>query len=153
MKANHILNFEEEAQVEELNAENCLFLDSLSEEDLLLIKEEIKQKTLEVLREKNRSLNIVDMGGSGLVVQQTQPQEQQEEVENARLEARDAFVQTVANKMRDYLNEGRELQLQDLEGLEVPGYEVEISISSNLAIVRVNGYRFTLDADFNLSDS
>lgn len=153
LKANHILNFEEEAQVEELNAENCLFLDSLSEEDLLLIKEEIKQKTLEVLHEKNRSLNIVDMGGSGLVVQQTQPQEQQEETENARLEARDAFVQTVADKMRDYLNEGRELQLQDLEGLEIPGYDVEISISSNLAIVTVNGYRFTLDADFNLSDS
>ena len=153
MKANSTLNFEEEVQVEELNDENCLFLDQVSEEELLLIKEEIKQKTLEVLSDKNRSLHIVDVGSSGSVVQQTQPQEQQDETENARLEARDAFVQTVADKMRDYLNEGRELQLQDLEGLEVPGYEVEISISSNLAIVTVNGYRFTLDADFNLSDS
>ena len=153
LKANHTLNFEAEAQIEELNDENCLFLDQVSEEELLLIKEEIKQKTLEVLSDKNRSLNIVDMGSSGLVVQQTQPQEQPEEMENDRLAARDAFVQTVADKMRDYLNEGRELQLQDLEGLEVPGYEVEISISSNLAIVTVGGYRFTLDADFNLSDS
>ena len=130
-----------------------MFLDTLSEEQLPLIKEEIKQKMIEVLSAKNRNLNIMDINHFNSIVQQTQPQETQETNDDAKFEARDALIQTVANKMRDYQNEGRELQLQDLEGLEIPDYSVEISINSNLAIIVVNGYRFTLDAYFNLSDS
>jgi len=55
--------------------------------------------------------------------------------------------------MRQYLDQGNNLRIQDLEGLQIPGYEVNISISPNLAIITVNGYRFNLDSDFNLSDS
>ncbi len=153
LNTNHALNFEVPVEVDELNDENCLFLDTLSEEQLPLIKEEIKQKMIEVLSAKNRNLNIMDINHFNSIVQQTQPQETQETNDDAKFEARDALIQTVANKMRDYQNEGRELQLQDLEGLEIPDYSVEISINSNLAIIVVNGYRFTLDADFNLSDS
>ena len=55
--------------------------------------------------------------------------------------------------MGEYQSSGGQLTLEDLRELQIPGYEVQISISSNLAIINVNGFNFKLDSEFNLSDS
>ena len=146
------LNFDLTPEIEDLNADNCLFLDTLSNEELQATVDAIKQKTLEVLHEKNRNLNIIDTNNSNLIVQQTEQNTMTEEEKMAKEQAKQALIETIANKMRDYLNAGQNLKIEDLEGLEIPGYEVNLSISSNLAIITVNGYRFNLDSDFNLSD-
>lgn len=146
------LNFDLTPEIEDLNADNCLFLDTLSNEELQATVDAIKQKTLEVLHEKNRNLNIVDINNSNLIVQQTEQNTMTEEEKMAKEQAKQVLIETIANKMRDYLNAGQNLKIEDLEGLEIPGYEVNLSISSNLAIITVNGYRFNLDSDFNLSD-
>lgn len=147
------LNFDTNPEIEELNQENCLFMDTLSNEELLLNADAIKQKTLEVLRDKNRNLNIIEINDSNSVVQQTEQQTNSSEDETAKEQAKQILIQTISNKMRDYLDRGENLKIEDLEGLEIPDYEVNVSISSNLAIITVNGYQFNLDSDFNLSDS
>ena len=154
MKANlnNTLNFEVIPEIEELNEENCMFLDLLSNEDLRLISDVISQKTQEVLYEKNKNLNIVNLNHSSLIVQSTEQNPQPEE-NDAKEEAKKALIQTLSDKMRDYLNDGKQLKIEDLQDLEIPNYEVSLSISSNLAIITVNGYEFKLDSDFNLSDS
>ena len=146
------LNFDVTPEIEDLSTENCLFLDTLPKEELQITVDAIKQKTLEVLREKNRNLNIIDLNNSNLIVEQTEQNTMSEEDRNAKEQAKQALIETISNKMRDYLKEGKNLKIEDLEGLEVPGYQVNLSISSNLAIITVNGYRFNLDSDFNLSD-
>lgn len=147
------LNFDTNPEIEELNQENCLFMDTLSNEELLLNADAIKQKTLEVLRDKNRNLNIIEINDSNSVVQQTEQQTNSSEDETAKEQAKQILIQTISNKMREYLDRGENLKIEDLEGLEIPDYEVNVSISSNLAIITVNGYQFNLDSDFNLSDS
>lgn len=147
------LNFDVTPEITELNNDNCLFIDTISSEELLLTRDAIKQKTLDVLREKNRNLNIIDINNANSVVQQIEQNNTEPEDTAAKEEAKQILIQTISNKMREYLDAGTELKIEDLEGLEIPGHEVNISISSNLAIISVNGYKFKLDSDFNLSDS
>ncbi len=153
VNADATLNFDASVDVEDLNGENCLLLDTLSEEELALVNQQIKEKTVQVLREKNKNLNFIDTNHSNLIVQQTGTQENPAQNEEAKNVARQALIDTVKNKMREFLDAGSQLKLQDLEGLEIPDYAVEVSISENLALITVNGFRFTIDADFNLSDS
>lgn len=150
---DNALNFDLNPEIEDLNDENCLFLDNLSNEEMLLNVDAIKQKTKDVLREKNRNLNMIEINDSNSVVQQTEQPTNSSEDETAKGEARQVLIQTISAKMREYLDRGENLKIEDLEGLEIPNYEVNISINSNLAIITINGYRFNLDSDFNLSDS
>lgn len=147
------LNFEVNPQIDALNQENCLFLDMLSNEELRANAEAIQEKFLEVLRQKNRAFNIVEVDHSNLIVQPDEPNSITEEEIQAKEQAKQALIQNIADKMRDYQNEGKTLKIEDLENLQIPDYEVSISISSNLAIITVNGYHFKLDSDFHLSDS
>ena len=86
-----------------------------------------------------------------MIVKQTE-QNTNEDENNAKEQAKQALIETIRGKMTDYLQQGQNLRIEDLEGLEVPGYEVNLSISSNLAIITVNGFHFKLDSEFNLSD-
>jgi len=147
------LKYNEISDVEELNIDNCLFIDEIqNDEELLMTRDAIKQKTIEVLRQKNKNLNIIEINNENSIVQQN---EQNNVIENSqgKEEAKQILIQTISNKMGEYLNNGTQLKIEDLEGLEIPGYEVNISISSNLAIITVNGHKFKLDSEFNLSDS
>lgn len=153
MDLENSLNFDANIEIEDLNDENCLRIDTISNEELLLTRDAIKEKTKEVLREKNRNLNIIDISNSSLIVQQTEQPSENLENEVAKQQVKDVLIQTLRDKMRAYLDQGTNLTIEDLEGLEIPDYEVQVSISSNLAIITVNGYRFSLDSEFNLSDS
>lgn len=155
LKANleNTLNFDVNPEIEDLSDENCLFLDTLSSEELRATAKAIQEKFTEVLREKNRNLNILEVDNSNLIVQPEEPNLLTEEEIQAKEQAKQALIKTIADKMRDYQNEGKSLKIEDLEDLQIPDYEVSISVSSNLAIITVNGYDFKLDSDFNLSDS
>ena len=151
VECKNTLDFDRNSEIENLNEQNCLFLDTLPNEEFLLNTKAIEQKTIEVLREKNRNLNIIDLNNSNLIVKQTD-QNTNEEENNAKEQAKQALIETIRGKMTDYLQQGQNLRIEDLEGLEIPGYEVNLSISSNLAIITVNGFHFKLDSEFNLSD-
>ena len=154
VKTDNQLSFENEAQIEDLNDENCLFLDSLSEEDFGFVKDEIKEKTLEVLKEKNKNLNMINLNNASSVVEQREDeQETNNNSEEDKEKVKQALIDKISNQMADLESRGRKMRLQDLEGLQIDGYEVDVSISSNLAIITINGYKFKLDSDFNLSDS
>ncbi len=153
MDLENSLNFDANIEIEDLNGENCLLIDTISNEELLLTRDAIKEKTKEVLREKNRNLNIIDISNSSLIVQQTEQPSVNPENEAAKQQVKDVLIQTLRDKMREYLDQGTNLTIEDLEDLAIPDYEVQVSISSNLAIITVNGYRFSLDSEFNLSDS
>lgn len=146
------LNFDIEPEITELDDENCLFIDNLTDEELRATWDAIKQKTMQVLSEKNKNLNIIDINNSNSIVKQIE-QNQPEVDNNLKEEAKNILIQTIALKMGEYESRGEKLKLQDLENLEIANYEVNLSISSNLAIITVNGYTFKLDSDFNLSDS
>ncbi len=88
-----------------------------------------------------------------MIVQQTEQPSVNPENEAAKQQVKDVLIQTLRDKMREYLDQGTNLTIEDLEDLAIPDYEVQVSISSNLAIITVNGYRFSLDSEFNLSDS
>ena len=93
---------------------------------------------------------MVSTGNS--IVEQIMTNEQPQE-DSRKEEVKQVLIDVLSNKMREYLDSGNELKLEDLRDLQIPGYEVGTSISSNLAIITVNEFSFKLDSDFNLSDS
>ena len=127
-----------------------MWLDVLSEEQLVQTAEEIKKKTKEVLQKKNEALNMINMNQNDLLIEPSETQDQENE---EKQKVKEILIQTISNKMGEYLANGENLELQDLADLQIPNYEVEVSITSNLAIITVNGYPFKLDGEFHLSDS
>ena len=150
LELENSLNFDIQPEIEELNEENCLWLDVLSEEQLVQTAEEIKKKTKEVLQKKNEALNMINMNQNDLLIEPSETQDQENE---EKQKVKEILIQTISNKMGEYLANGENLELQDLADLQIPNYEVEVSITSNLAIITVNGYPFKLDGEFHLSDS
>ena len=146
------LSFDADVEIEDLNDDNCLFLNKLSDEELESVKSQIKDRISEVWNEKNRNLNIIDMNNANSVVQQGEEEEKNEDSEE-KIRIKEILIQSISNKMADYENEGKEFKLKNLENLKIDGYEVDVTLSDNLAIITINGYKFKLDSDFNLSDS
>ena len=68
VNTSNIIDFGAETNIEELNDENCLFIDEISDEELLQTSDAIKDKLLLVLREKNQNLNIIDTANSNTVI-------------------------------------------------------------------------------------
>ena len=118
------LNFDTEIQIDDLKEENCLFIDSLAKEELLNIRDAIKQKVIEVLGGKNRNLNMIDMYHSNPIVQQTEQPLTDSENDDLKQQIKEVLIQTLRDKMREYLDHGTNLTIADLEGLVIPGYEV-----------------------------
>lgn len=151
MTVSNILNFEDEIEIEDLNEDNCLFIDNLSDDELQMTYQAIKEKTAEVLKNKNRNLNIIEINNSNSIVEQNEVETDNNENAEEKENIKKALIEVISSKMRDYLSAGNELKLQDLENLEIEDYQTQITINSNLAVIIVNGYRFSLDSDFNLS--
>ena len=62
------IDFSNNVDIEELNNDNCLFLDSLSDEELLLNRDAIKDKIIYVLMQKNQDLQIIDTANSNSII-------------------------------------------------------------------------------------
>ena len=145
------INFVTISDIDALNDENCLFMDEIDDEELLLTMDSIKEKLMLVLREKNQNLEIIDTANSNTVILSNN-ENNNEQDNSAKEEAKDVLVKTISEKMGEYINDGKQLNLADLRDLQIENYDVSVSVSDNLLIITVNGYGFKLDSEFNLSD-
>lgn len=152
IKFENTLDFDSQIEIEKLNDENCLFIDKLPDENLIQIRDEIKNKIIKVFNQKNKDLNIIDISNNNSIIQQIEQSEIQEDY-TEKNKIKQILIENIANKMGEYINAGSQLRLEDLEGFQIEGYEVNVSLNSDIAIITVNGYRFKLDSEFNLSDS
>ena len=67
---SNTIDFDTAPEIEDLNDQNCLFIDNLSDEDLIATKDAIKLKIIQVLSDKNKNLNIIEINNENSVVQQ-----------------------------------------------------------------------------------
>jgi hypothetical protein len=76
-----------------------------------------------------------------------------EEVDgNAKEEARNKIIEYVSMAMTEAVNNGETYTLANLQELEIPDSDFTVSINDTIAVITIDGYEFTLDSDFNLSE-
>ena len=62
------VDFSKNITNEELNDENCLFIDNISDDELTLTRDAIKEKLIKVLKQKNQNLKIIDTANSNTII-------------------------------------------------------------------------------------
>lgn len=149
VESNNNLRFNDIIESIELSESNCIFLDRLLYDELISVKDEMKNKFNNFIRSKNKEYNIFELSEEKNLVEQIS--------ENGSIVSKEEIetilINTIADKMRAYLDTGNILKLEDLADLAIEGHNVQVSINTNLAIIVIDGYRFTLDRDFYLYNS
>ena len=143
------IKFQSETIAEDFSEANAIFLDEISAEEAQELYIDIFQKVMQVYGEKLANLAFIDNNSSNSVVQQpiVQP------VNSAEKETIKAkLIEVVSNKMGEAEANGETFSIENLKDLTIEGYDVSSIVSSDLAIIKVNGYTFNIDKDFMLSE-
>ena len=143
--------------IQELNDVNCLFLNSLSNEEYVAIVSAVKNKTMDVLAEKMTDLDLIDLNtGNDFVnrVQEEAENNRQEEVRNelSKDEARNLIIDRVSILMGEAEERGEEVTLDVVRGLSIDGYEVTSSVTTEEAYIVLNGHQFIINKSFTIID-
>ncbi len=141
------INFSTLNDIEELNDDNSVFLDELSDEDYEKLKNILQDKINVVKRAKEQSINLLNENGSSSIFTQNSSSNIV-----TRDSARAALEDKIKQMRRAYEREEVEFTLEALNGLSIDGFEVSTTISTDKAIVMVDVYAFSIDKDFNMAD-
>ena len=143
------INFGEDAISEELTEENSIFIDKLSDEEAQVLYNQIKEKALGLYLEKMANLAFIDNNSSNSIIEQPSLNLLNIE-EKAQIKAK--LIEKVSVMMGEAIARGETFTIQNLADLSVDGYNVSCIISEDLAVIKINGYTFNIDKDFNLSE-
>lgn len=141
------IDFAKEIESKSLNEENCLFLDNLSQEELDKNKQDINQKTLLVYRNIKEDLNFIDTNTHTSIIESNSNQSTL-----TRDEAEALLIDKVSTMMGEAQANNQEFTIQNLNDLQIDGYEVKSTVTPNEAIIMVDIYMFSIDNNFIITD-
>lgn len=149
---NSKLEYVKNDKIEELNPENCLFLDELDDQTLSDVVNAVSQKAVEVFFNKiNEFSNPIEVEENdvGNLVNIDGEEQHNEEEKNI---AKNKLIDAIKAEMLKAREENREYVIADLQGLEIEDSVVSVIVSENLAIVAIDGYTFYISPDFELTE-
>lgn len=136
--------------IENLNDENCLFLETLTPEDLEATKVAIKDMINEVYEEKRENLKFIDKNIKPSIIDQ--------DLENV---ANKVNYENIKNRLSNEINNMRntaieneeEFSIRDLENLQIDGYDLSVTVNENDATIVIGDYTFIVDVEFNITEA
>lgn len=140
------MKFSASTEIEELTDENCLFLDTLSDEDFTATINAIKEKTEKVIESKKENLDFIDTNTQTSLIQENNTR-------ISRDEARNLLVNTISEKMGEAANKGEQYTLNNVKDLQIEGHEISVEIENDVATIVIDTIKFTLDSNFTLNDA
>ena len=81
-----------------------------------------------------------------------QPEVLEPENPVTRNDARQKIIDSVSKAITESIERGEEYTLSNLIDLDIPDSQFSVSVNDNIAILNVDGYEFSLDSEFNLSE-
>lgn len=142
------INFELSSNIDDLNSDNCVFLDDLSEEERTQLLMAIMERVMAVYQEKREELKIIDSNAGTSVIQQNNLDNISSTV--TKEEAKNALFNRVSIMMGEAQNNNEEFTIQNLENLQIEGYEVSSTVTEEAAIIVVDTYTFRITPNFEL---
>jgi len=163
------LDFKVPDASQELNVENTIFIDQISDEEAANLYQNIMIKIMELYSEKVLNMNFIDNNSSSGVVEQPDIPEEQETLEQTDVpeitdteeprqitldEARDLLVAKIEEMMADAEEHEEEFSILNLQLLpeELEGWPVQAEVTEEEATVTVAEYKFHIDKDFMLTE-
>lgn len=135
--------------LEKLSQENSVFLDDLQIEEREQTIQAIKDKIDVVLADKKEKLNLIDLNSGNSIVGQNLT----DMTTNNYLLIK-GVLENKIDELRNQAEEnGEEFTLQNLQDLYIDGFEVSSNVDEDKAVVVIDIYTFTVDRDFNISDT
>lgn len=144
------IKFKNIEDIENINQENTLFLEDLSQEDYDITVQAIKDKISQVYNEKKEKFNFLDANIGNSVIEQNLEESSSEDNKNIVKEALQKRIDELRNEA---IANGIEFNLQSLENLQIDGYEVASTINENMAVVVIDIYTFNIYKDFNITEA
>lgn len=135
-------------EVEDLNIDNCLFLDELNAEERDIVIESIKTRTQEILAEKAKQINLIKTNTGSSIIEQN-PNTEEENVDEKNV-IKEKIINAIANEMYLANQNDEEYTIYNLETLEVEGYELEVTLAEDVATIVVDDYVFAINSSFDV---
>lgn len=145
----------ESGEFDVINGENTVFVDALEDKNFYVFANKLNSRLESVYEEKISKLNLIDANISDTIIQRTENENIQNNNENEKVEKEqliNLLVEKISNEMGKAQEEGKEYTIQDLKNLQIEGYNIQTSVSNDIAIIKINNYTFKIDKDFNLSE-
>lgn len=142
----NIIQYKNVEGIEELVPENCLYLDQLSEEELITTLDDLKNKTENLYNDKKENLNFINTNTGGITLEDISSKVTREDAKNA-------LITKVSNMMQEAIDNNQEFTIKNLENLTIDGFEVSSTVTEENAKIVVDTYSFNIDQNFTLTDS
>ena len=144
-QTNSDISFKQ-VEIDDLNNENCVFLDELDEDNFKDIVDAVSVKAKEVL-----NVNL-EKQGLPAIDDSYVPTEAPTTINKDALkeEAKNKIIDSVSQAMTVAQNEGKTFTLDDLEDLTIPEAEFSVSIEGDEAILNIDGFEFRINSQFQL---
>lgn len=135
--------------IPDLTDENCLFLETLSPEDYSATMQAIKEKIDYVWNQKKEHFGFIDTNTKS---------SKKSIIDRAsssitRDEARQALQDKISNMINEATENEQEITIQNLENLQIEGYEVSSVVNENGAVIVIDVYTFNVNNEFNIIDA
>lgn len=135
--------------LDKLTEENSVFLDDLSIDEREATIQAIKDKIHLVLEEKKQNMNFIDLNSGTSIVSS--------DLNNMTANNYPLVKAALENRINTLRNEAmeneEEFTLENLMDLTIDGFEVTTNLDEDKAIIVVDVYTFSVDRDFNISDT
>lgn len=144
------IEFKEVTDLPGLNAENCIYLDVLPEDERKSLLDTIKNQITTLYTSKKENLKFIDTNTYSQTTLENQNQTQVQSV--TREQAKEVLINKIVEMMDAAIANGEEFTIQNLVDLKIDGYKVSAAVTSENALIVVDVYKFNIDTGFVLTD-
>lgn len=138
-----------EPDIENLDENNCLFMDTLDDQTFNDVVTAVNNKATEVVNSKVNQLSLIDTNTPNTLIEQPEVDENDTE---AKENAKTRVIEAVSQAMTETQNNGGEYTLEDLNDLQIESESFSVVVSEDIALITLDGYEFKIDSDFNISE-
>ena len=135
------IEFKDVTDLPGLNAENCIYLDVLPQEERNTLLDTIKNQITTLYTNKKENLKFIDTN----TYSQTTLENQSQTQTVTREKAKEVLINKIVEMMDAAIANGEEFTIQNLVDLKIDGYKVSAAVTSENALIVVDVYKFNID--------
>ena len=140
----------ESKDIDQLQTDNCLLLNNLSEDNFNLIIKTINIQMKNFIEKKKDELNLIETNTQRNIIRNNS----NSLISNiTREEARNILIEKVSQMMKDAQDKGEEFSIQNLSDLKIDDYNVSSTVNEESATITIDIYTFKINTNFELTDA
>ena len=145
---SNIIAFDGQVEIEVLDGQSVVLLDDIDQVERTNLINDIKGRIDVVIAGIKDDMTFIDTNTNPSLIDGSATRSNQFTKE----ESINALVEAITLRMNSAVESGREYTILELPLLQVPGHTLGVSMEGDVANISIDGYRFVIDKDFNLTE-